>query len=473
MDYQQLLEHRQSHPAWRLLLADNGPMIASFLHQVFVLPNTRGMPRQQLASLLDDHLFRLHDAAGETRYPKAASAYLDDWASNPRGWLRKYYLDGDDEPHYDLTPEAELALGWMRQLGDTAPVGVASAAREVFRLLQEIVDGTELSPRTRVAALRKRKAQIDAEIARIEQGQLDMMEPGQVRERFLRAARTGDEMLSAFRALDRRFRAADRAFREQITTGEEGVDKDAHRDLFAGLDEAQSLQALVDLLTSPGSTEELGTLLEKVTALEPVRTLGPDERLRRMPFDWLDAAKDSQARLARLSAQLRRHLDDRARLENRRIIQLIRGIEQNALALRGRIPDPDFIHIDETSPAVALPMDRTLYNPPFKPRITGQAKMQPAMPVPADALFAQRHIDELRLITNIRNALRTRSQVSLATVAQEYPIEHGLAELAAYFKLATDELRCAIDEERTEVVRWTDSAGRQRAATLPLVIYTL
>ena len=46
----------------------------------------------------------------------------------------------------------------------------------------------------------------------------------------------------------------------------------------------------------------------------------------------------AQRTVARLSEQLRRYLDDQAWLENRRIMQLIRGVEQSALAVRARRP---------------------------------------------------------------------------------------------------------------------------------------
>jgi hypothetical protein len=137
------------------------------------------------------------------------------------------------------------------------------------------------------------------------------------------------------------------------------------------------------------------------------------------------------------------------------------------------MPEPAFIDIDEASPTLGLPMDRTLYSPPFKPRITQQALAAPEAAFPADALFGQVHVDQLRLASNVRHTLATRPQVSLGALVAEYPIQHGLAELAAYLQLATHDLQCAIDEERTEVVRWLDADGQQRQATLPLVIYTL
>lgn len=75
MEFDRLTALKRNHPAWRLLGADNGPMIASFLHSSFIVPNIRTFARQQLASQLDDHLFHLHANAGEVLFPKAKSRY--------------------------------------------------------------------------------------------------------------------------------------------------------------------------------------------------------------------------------------------------------------------------------------------------------------------------------------------------------------------------------------------------------------
>ncbi|HET7862865.1 MAG TPA: DUF3375 family protein, partial [Burkholderiaceae bacterium] len=37
MDHPTLDALRRQHPAWRLLAADSAPLVASFLHRVFVL----------------------------------------------------------------------------------------------------------------------------------------------------------------------------------------------------------------------------------------------------------------------------------------------------------------------------------------------------------------------------------------------------------------------------------------------------
>ncbi|MES3023349.1 MAG: DUF3375 domain-containing protein [Pseudomonadota bacterium] len=478
MDYQQLVTQRRTHPAWRLLAADHAPMIASFLHGSFIAPNVRTVARQQLASLLDDHLFHLHEAGGEVLFPKPATAYLDDWASDERGWLRKYYPSGQDEPHYDLTSSTELALEWLGGLGQRNFIGTESRLMTVFDLLRQIIDGTELNPRARIAELQRKKAEIDAEIAQIGQGRLDIMDPTQIRERFLQMASTARELLSDFRAVDHNFRMLDRGVREQIATwdGSKGALLEeifGKRDLIADTDEGKSFRAFWDLLMSPSRQDELSKLLGGVLALEPVRGLEPDGRLRRIHYDWLEAGEVTQRTVARLSEQLRRYLDDQAWLENRRIMQLMRDIEQKALGLRGQIDErAPFMELAEAAPALALAMDRTLFNPPFKPKITQQIVDEHGGVVPTDALFEQVYVDQGRLMSNVRRALQTRAQISLGALTAEFPIEQGLAELATYLKVATNDMHSAIDDARTERIDWVDADGRHREATLPLIIYT-
>ncbi len=479
MDYQKLLSQRKTHPAWRLLAADNAAMVASFLHASFIAPNLRTIGRQQLASQLDDHIYHLHESAGEILFPKPATSYLDDWASDERGWLRKYYPPGDDEAHYDLASATEQALDWLNTLGQRAFIGTESRLMTVFDLLHQIADGTELDPRARIAELKRRKADIDVEIAQISAGKLDLMDPTQIRERFLQMAATARELLSDFRAVDNNFRTLDRQVREHIATwdgskGELLQTIFGQRDLISETDEGKSFRAFWDLLMSPSRQDELTGLLDLVMKLDPVRELEPDGRLQRIHYDWLEAGEVTQRTVARLSEQLRRYLDDQAWLENRRIMQLIRDIEQKSLALRGQVDErAPFMEIDAASPAVALTMDRTLYNPPFKPKITQQIIDDDGLVVASDALYEQTYVDQLRLMSNIRRALQTRRQVSLATLAEEYPIEQGLAELATYLKLATQDMRAAIDDDKSESIAWRDAEGRQRRATVPLIIYTL
>jgi uncharacterized protein DUF3375 len=54
----------------------------------------------------------------EEAFPRRAEQYLDDWAADSRGWLRKYYPPGSDEAHFDLTPPTERAIDWIAGFSD-------------------------------------------------------------------------------------------------------------------------------------------------------------------------------------------------------------------------------------------------------------------------------------------------------------------------------------------------------------------
>ncbi|MFN3298394.1 DUF3375 family protein, partial [Caldimonas sp.] len=54
MDHATLSTLRERHPAWRLLASPHAPLVASFLHRVFVAPNVRVMSEADLAEALED-----------------------------------------------------------------------------------------------------------------------------------------------------------------------------------------------------------------------------------------------------------------------------------------------------------------------------------------------------------------------------------------------------------------------------------
>jgi hypothetical protein len=276
--------------------------------------------------------------------------------------------------------------------------------------------------------------------------------------------------------VEQNFRDLDRAARERIATwdGGKGALLDeilGDRDAIADSDQGKSFRAFWDFLMSPQRQEELSELLARVFALEPVQNLAPDRRFLRLHHDWLTAGEVTQRTVARLSAELRRYLDDKAWLENRRIMEILREIEARALEIRDRPPNNPFIGLDEMAPDIRLIMDRPLFTPPLKPEIYGTIELSRADDIPADALFDRVYVDKERLGSQIRRLLQRRAQISLAEVTAAHPLEHGLAELVTYLSLASDDPAAIIDEQRREAIVWTNAQGRRQQATVPLVIF--
>ena len=111
--------------------------------------------------------------------------------------------------------------------------------------------------------------------------------------------------------------------------------------------------------------------------------------------------------------QLRRFLDDQAWLENKRIMDVIKEIEKNAVALKSAPPKDNFTGLDAVKLSLDLPMDRTLFTPPRQTRLDEAILIEGASDITADPLFDQVYVDEEQLAANIRKALQIAPQISL------------------------------------------------------------
>ena len=477
LDYAGLDLLRRSHPAWKLLRSDHAPLVASFLHRVFIEPNLRLMAQADLAEALEDELFALRERYGAELFPKRAVEYLGDWADNDKGWLRKYYPTGSDEPHFDLTSASEKAIGWLASLTSRAFVGTESRLLTLFDLLRQMSQGSETDPETRIAELLRQRGEIDGAIERIRDGDISLIGDTAIKDRFQQFLQLARDLLADFREVEHNFRNLDRQVRERIALwdgakGELLEEIMGQRDTIAESDQGKSFRAFWDFLMSQSRQEELSRLLEQVFALPPVVAMQPESRLRRVHYDWLEAGEHTQRTVARLSQQLRRFLDDQAWLENRRIMDILHSIETRALALREHLPSGDFIELAEAGATIELPMERPLYRPPQKPRIVDMALEEGIEDGDVAALFNQVVVDRAELDRNIRQALQERAQISLAELVALHPLRQGLSELLAYLQLAGGRNDTAVDEEITESLEWRLADGSYRRVRLPRIIFT-
>ncbi|MDF1579196.1 MAG: DUF3375 domain-containing protein [Desulfuromonadales bacterium] len=475
LDYATLDLLRQNHPAWRLLRAQHAPLVAGFLHRVFIVPNVRDLSQADLVEALEDELFVLREQLGGGAFPGSAQTYLNDWADNDKGWLRKFYPTGTDEPHFDLTPATEKVLAWLEGLTERAFVGTESRLLTLFDLLRQMSEGSQTDPEVRINELQKRRGEIDNEIARILGGDIPLMDDTALKDRFQQFLQLARELLTDFREVEQNFRTLDRRVRERIALweGAKGTLLEqilGERDAIADSDQGKSFRAFWDFLMSQTRQEELSGLLQQVLALPPIVALRPDARLQRVHYDWLEAGEYTQRTVARLSEQLRRFLDDQAWLENRRIMDILHQIEAHALALREDLPAGEFMPLAEVSASIDLPLERPLYRPALKPLIAELALDDGEVEIDTAALYTQVVVDKAELARNIRQALQGRNQVSLGEVVAKHPLRHGLAELVTYLHLAGEWSQKAVDEQQQEQVSWQTDTGATRRASMPRII---
>jgi flagellar motility protein MotE (MotC chaperone) len=376
-----------------------------------------------------------------------------------------------------LSPAAEKAIAWVEGLTARSFVGTESRLRTVFELLRQIVDGSSSDPAARIRELKRQRKELDRQIARVQEGELDLLGETAARERFQHMASTAREILSDFREVEQNFRNLDRATRERIACwegakGELLKDILGQRDVIADSDQGRSFRAFWDFLMSVERQDELGAMLDTVFSLPAIASLEPEGRLRRVHYDWMEAGERTQRTVALLSSQLRRFLDDQVWLENRRIMEIIRSIEAKALDLRDSLPEGPITELSQASADIELPMERPLFSPPLIARIDGRRVTVADEAVDTGALFAQWAVDKAALASRIRQALSERDQVSLSELVAEHPLERGLGELMAYLSLAAEDRNAVFSEADTDEISWKRSGGHLLEAELPRVVFS-
>jgi hypothetical protein len=466
---------RDSHPAWRLLRYEHAPLAVALFHRVFIAPNVRTVDQAQLTEALEDELHAYRSSLGEQAPSRPAAEYLVEWTSNERGWLRRFYPEGDDQPAFDLTPAAEQAVLWVVRLVERPFVATESRLRVLVDLLGQMARGIQTDPDIRLRDLERQRAEIDAEIERVRGGHMAVTGPRELREQFQQFVVLARELLGDFRLVEHHFRVLDRQVREQIASwdGAKGTlvgEILDQRDAIDESDEGRSFRAFWELLMSQQRQDEMTDHLEQVLGHPAVTALAPDRRLRRIHHDWLKAGEHTQRRVALLSSQLRRFLDDAAWLEDRRIVEILRQVEGSALAVRDRPPPGSIHHIDLPAADIALPLERPLFAPRQPPVIDDTIDEADETAVDVGDLFAQQVVDVERIADHVERLLDERGQVTLRELCTAMPIERGLAELVTYLHLGAGRFSTTTDERVEDLITWT-SGDVERTARLARVVF--
>lgn len=450
--YSSLRALRQGHAAWRLLAADQAAFIVSFFEREFLRPGRRAIPEAELLRDLEAYLGEVQQAAGESLL-RPARAYLLAWADAEHGWLTRFH-GADDVPCYDLTAAAEQAVGFVRSLTREEVLGTESRLRTVVSLLDEIAEDRDEDAGRREQRLLARRAEIDAELSELRRtGKVrPRLTAGQVRERYQQARETAAGIVRDFRALEEEFSALERGLMQEVVTWQEGKGELLRRvfaqgDVIRESPQGRSFALFWQFLMQPEEQASLARLLEEVARVPELKDLAAVDgaRLEDLPRTWIRGAAAVQQTIAQLSRQLRRYVDERFLTQERAIFRRIQSLEGAAMAVREAPPQGEFLAIDLPRAAVNLPLDRRLFQPPFRLRLRDHALAGGEQAAGAargrEALgraLSQPHVDRRALrgyIEEARVAAGGRA-VTLTEVLARHPLTQGLSELLAYFVLA-------------------------------------
>lgn len=118
--------------------------VASFLQLTILVQVIRSQPYTELELKLENYLFHLRRGVGEDKGPRTPAAYLEDWASDGQGWMRKCYPDNGDKPAFEIASFPLQLRREAEEIGSSLMIGNSCGHQQsvaVVPLRQPRADG--------------------------------------------------------------------------------------------------------------------------------------------------------------------------------------------------------------------------------------------------------------------------------------------------------------------------------------------
>jgi hypothetical protein len=376
---------------------------------------------------------------------------------------------------YEITPYTQSALEFIESLERSEFVGSRTKFNIIFELLEELEFETNLSDEERIAALQAQKAQIDRKIEKIHKKEYLKFDTSRIKEHYLQIVEQSRKLLYDFSQIEYNFRELNREVAEQILENRSSKEKllgsifDIEEKIRQS-DQGKSFFAFWQILTNAKKSERLSILIENLYKNRAILALDSDKSLSTLKFDLLNNAQKISKTTTRLVEQLRRFLDDKVWAEHKKILELTKSIQKEAISIKNTLPKTrHFMSLVGMRVSVESVFEKKLYSPKTKSTFNPILKEEEES-VDLSAFYDIFYVDEELLQQHITHFLQLQPQVTLETVIEHFPVSKGVAELISYLSLANKEEQHRILEESIEVVI-EDSEGISKRVTMPKVVF--
>ncbi|MBB4131754.1 MULTISPECIES: DUF3375 domain-containing protein [unclassified Xanthomonas] len=468
----------REQPLWKLLAADQAPEVIGLL-QTLLLDSERRLPAAVLHERLQRMLDELNVDQLSRELPRTAQAYVAHWLN--QGWLERRLPDGAQQEEYELSAQALQAIRFADGLEHARGAATESRLALVMQQLSQLAALTETNPDARLSALRDERDRIDAEIARVSAGKVASLDGKRALERARQVIALADELTEDFRRVREDFEQLNRQFRERIID-DEGERGDVLTKLFEGVDvigdseAGRSFQAFWGLLNDAEQSAQLDAALETVLARAFARKLDRRERsfLRGLTGTMLERGGQVHDVMQHFARSLRGFVQSRGYLEQRRLNQLLKQAQAEALGLRDHLRAQRPIGRDLNLTTSRLrSLSQWRLHDPRQAQVDGSIQRNDAAAISLDSvgdLVAQSEIDFRSLRRDLYELLGDHAQLSIAQVLAQRQAEQGLGSVIGYLSLGTRHGR--VDAQHSEIAQWCGGDGQWRRARIPLVWFS-
>lgn len=170
---------QQDNVAWKLLHAQNAPIILSILDENLG-KETGKRTVADLVSLVDADLEVLRERVPEIGPKRSARDYCEQWRRD--GYLVRKPLADSRQETYELSAGALAAISFAKGLAKPHRAATKSRLNMILDQIAELSLATDCDIDRRRKVLLAEKQRIEDQLAELDQGTLDTMDPDQALE---------------------------------------------------------------------------------------------------------------------------------------------------------------------------------------------------------------------------------------------------------------------------------------------------
>jgi hypothetical protein len=237
-------------------------------------------------------------------------------------------------------------------------------------------------------------------------------------------------------------------------------------------DQGKSFFAFWQVLTDSKQNEQLSLMLEKLYEIPTIKEFDGDKKLKTLKYDLLNNATKITKVSSKLVEQLRRFLDDRVWIENKKIFDFCKSIEKSAIDIKSNPPSvKKVMTLPNTKVNINSAFEKSLYKIKKEKNFSNELKEE-IVDINIDDFYNIFFVDEEILKSNINYFLQTQPQISLEHIIKKFPITKGIAELISYISIAKNSQNTMIDSTCHIKLNIEDSEKNIKVVSVPNIIFT-
>ena len=451
-----LLFQIEQSPAVVLLRSDNAGFILSFFQSVFGGTQRFQVGYNELVSSLGQF-----NEANDKVLSRKSSDYIEIWADEKHRFLRKYYVDGNDEPQVELSYEVSSIISWLQTQGSQEFVGTESRVSALLQMIDKLASHSDTDPKARISKLKLEREAIDQEINQIKQtGTVLGWDDLRKREYLSHIMEDSRRLLADFALIEDIFKDHARQLKEKMVAAQFSKGEileqilDMH-DALEDSDQGKSFRAFWDFLMSSTKQDKLSQWLDKILQdisekpyLKGMQYREYVARLKRFKADLLQRGHKVLASQNRLTREIRTLLVQSSSQDSKALQAAISGIKAWCIADReyfASIATEMLIEI-EHKPLIHLPLERPLWNVPVSTSLNfGDLLGELSTELSADQIEERQALACWQLEDRVKNLLEERTSFTLPELVEVYPPEFPLEELVGYLSIGMKNQQHRVD----------------------------